>query len=170
MQRPHSNEYAPYYQKYIDLVGEGDFMMLLDKNTTETVAFFENIAPEKHNYRYAEGKWTVKDLLLHIIDTERGFAYRAIMCVRGDSETPLYPMNENLFAANADTALRSMHDLLGEFLAVRLSFIKIFETNPAEKFSLFGNAVGHKITARAIGYLAIGHVLHHTNVVKERYL
>jgi uncharacterized damage-inducible protein DinB len=170
MTRPHSSEYAPYYAKYIDLVAEGDYLTLLDENTSETLDFFKNIDVAKHEYRYAEGKWTIKDVLLHIVDTERGFSYRAIMCVRGDDKTPLFGMDEDLFAANADTSLRTMDNLLQEFLAVRQSFRMIFSTNPVEKMELWGNNAGHKITARALGYLGIGHTLHHTNIVKERYL
>lgn len=170
MIRPLSNEYAPHYGKYIDLVQEGDFLSRLDENTSETFDFFKNIAISKHEYFYAECKWTIKDVLLHIIDTERGFSYRAIMCVRGDDETPLFGMNEDLFATNTDTSIRTMENLLEEFLAVRQSFRLIFSTNPEEKFALWGNNTGHKITARALGYLGIGHTLHHTNIVKERYL
>jgi uncharacterized damage-inducible protein DinB len=170
MTRPLSNEYAPHYAKYIDLVQNGDFLNLLDENTSKTFDFFKNIDFSKHEYRYAEGKWTIKDVLLHIIDTERGFSYRAIMCVRGDDKTPLFGMDEDLFASNADTNLRTMDNLLEEFLAVRQSFKLIFTTNPIEKFELRGNNTGHKITARALGYLGIGHTKHHVNIVKERYL
>ena len=81
MQRPNPNEYAPFFQKYLGLVGEGDFFDLIDANTALMVGFFKNIDPSKHDYRYAKGKWTIKDLFLHIIDTERGFSYRAIVCV-----------------------------------------------------------------------------------------
>jgi DinB superfamily len=170
MTRPTQSEYDSSYQKYVELVPEGNFLQLLDQNTAETLQFFKNIDPTKHEYRYAEGKWTIKDVFLHIIDTERGYAFRAICCVRGDDQTPLWPLPEDVFAANVDTSLRTMEDLMEEFKAVRLSFRKIFETNPVEKFSFLGNGYRHKISGRALGYIGLGHVLHHTKVVVERYL
>jgi hypothetical protein len=105
-----------------------------------------------------------------MIDTERGFSYRAIMCVRGDEKTPLYPMDENLFAANADTSRRTMRDLLEEFEIVRLGLRKVFEYTTEEQQKKIGNGSTGKISGRAMGYIAIGHVAHHINVVKERYL
>jgi uncharacterized damage-inducible protein DinB len=170
MTRPTPNEHADFHTKYIALVPEGDYLSLLDENTTEIVRFFESIDLAKHDFRYAEGKWTVKDVLLHIVDTERGFSYRAIVCVRGDNQTLLAPMDEDLYAANANATRRSMTDLLDEFLAVRRSFRKIFETNSEETFTFLGNAAGYKISARALGYLGIGHALHHANIVRDRYL
>jgi uncharacterized damage-inducible protein DinB len=170
MTRPLQSTYDPSYQKYIDLVPEGDFLQLLDANTAETLQFFSNIDPSKHEYRYAEGKWTIKDVFLHIIDTERGYSFRAICCVRGDDQTPLWPLPEEVFAANVDTRLRTIEDLMEEFKAVRWSFRKIFETNPEEKFDFLGNGFGHKISGRALGYIGLGHVMHHVKVVEERYL
>jgi uncharacterized damage-inducible protein DinB len=169
MTKPPTHEYAPYYQRYIDLVADGDFFALLDENTADTLRFFGGIDPARHNYRYAENKWTIKDVLMHCVDTERGFSYRAIVCVRGDDRTPLYPMDEDFYAANVDTTERSMDRILEEFLAVRAGFRQIFAQNPDEKFALLGNGQGHKISARALGYIALGHVAHHANVVQERY-
>ena len=170
MQRPTSGEFNTYFQKYIGLVGEGDFDELLQENTKETLAFFNSIDVTKHNYKYAENKWTIKDVLMHIIDTERGFSYRAIICIRKDDKTPLYPMDEDFFAANVSTTDRSMESLLEEFLAVRKSFSFLFQNTTDEHLQFIRNNNGHPISARALGYIGIGHILHHLHVIKERYL
>lgn len=170
MKKPAAAEYPSSYQKYVDLVKSENFFELLDNNTKETIRFFNSIDPSKHDYRYAENKWTIKDVLLHIIDTERGFSYRAIVCVRGDDKTPLHPMDENLFAANASTAKRTMRDLLEEFAIVRSSFRKIFEYTSEQQQTFLGNGTTGRITARALAYIGIGHDIHHMNVIKERYL
>ena len=164
------NEYAESYQKYIDLVETGDFIDLLDKNTQFTISFFKSIDRDFENYRYAEGKWTIKDVLMHIIDTERGFSYRAIVCTRHDDRTPLYGMDEDFYARNVNVTDVSMRKLIEEFLAVRGAFKFVFVNNPHQKFSFLGNGIGHKISARAIGYIAIGHVIHHCSVIKQKYL
>jgi DinB superfamily len=170
MDRPSIHEYAPHYQKYIDLVEEGNFFERLDENTTQLVDFFKNIDSAKQDYRYAEKKWTIKEVLVHIIDTERGFSFRAIVCTRHDDKIPLYGMDEDFYGDNVEVSDISMESLIEEFLAVRQSLKFIFLNNKVERFSFLGNGVGHPISARALGYLAIGHAKHHINIVKERYL
>jgi len=170
MKKPQKSEYKPAYQKYIDLVQPGNFIELLDENTENTISFFASIDTNKGNHRYAEDKWTIKEVFMHMIDTERGFSYRAIVCVRNDDKTPLYSMDENFYANNVDVANRSMASLIEEFIAVRESFKLIYTNNMNVKFSFLGNGVGHKISARAIGYIAIGHVLHHCSVIRDLYI
>jgi DinB superfamily len=171
MRKPKIGDFAPHYQVYIDLVEEGDFLKILDENTVETIAFFQKIPPEKHGHRYAPGKWTIKDVLLHINDTERGMSYRALVGARGDAITPLFPMDEVLYAANADTSGRTILDLLAEFEAVRFAMRKIFEHLPAAQLDFRANSGGVSfITPRALGYIMLGHVLHHVKVIQERYL
>jgi predicted AlkP superfamily phosphohydrolase/phosphomutase len=170
MERPKKNEYAPAYQKYIDLVDTGDFIELLDKNTESTISFFSSIDKKKENYKYAVNKWTIKEVLMHIIDNERGFSYRAIVCVRNDNKTPLYGMDENFYAENVDVTEISMNSLIEEFIAVRRAFKFIYTNSKMEKFSFLGNAIDHKISARAIGYISIGHISHHCSVIKAKYL
>ncbi len=170
MKRPNQAEYSPAYQKYVDLVEEGSFEDLLIANTNETVDFFRSIDRHKQNFRYQKNKWTIKEVFMHMIDTERGFSYRAIVCVRRDDKTPLYGMEEDFYASNVDVTNRSMENLIEEFLAVRESFAFIFKNNQSENLEFLGNGVGHKISARALGFIAIGHTLHHVNVIRERYL
>ncbi|BAV05444.1 DinB superfamily protein [Filimonas lacunae] len=170
MQRPDNSEFPEVYSKYIQLVTTTDLLPIWDSYTHVMAEFFASIDEAKHDYRYAPGKWTIKDVLLHLIDTERGYSYRAIVCVRGDSFTPLYPMDEDLFASNTSTAGRTMADLLEEFKIVRAGMKKIFEYATEQQQMFKGNGVNGAITGRALGYIAIGHALHHKNVIEERYL
>jgi uncharacterized damage-inducible protein DinB len=169
MQKPSADEYGPGYQKYFDLVPAGDYSTLLNQNSTETVRFFENISPEKLDYRYAAGKWNVKEILMHLIDTERVFAYRALAAARGDS-SPHYRMDEELYAGNVDVSLRALPGLISEFMAVRNASEQLFENLTEAQSKLTCNIVPHPMSARAIGYFLIAHIRHHRNVIQERYL
>ena len=170
MNRPDKEEYNPYFDRYISLVPEGDFIKLLKENSGEMISFFENIPKEKHDYRYAEGKWSVKDILMHITDTERVMCYRALAAARGDSSTILGNMEEDLYAANADTRVRTLESILSEFRSLRKSTELFFE-NLSDKQSKFkARTETHPITARAVGYILIGHPKHHMQIIIERYL
>lgn len=169
MQRPAVDEYAPGYQKYFDLVPPGDFPTLLQLNSTETANFFNNIPDEKLDYRYAEGKWSVKEVLLHLIDTERVFSCRALAAARGDSSLH-YRMDEELYSRNADVTQRSRESLIDEFNAVRKSTRLLLEQVTEAQSTLQCNIATHPMTTRAIGFFLIGHVLHHRSVVEQRYL
>jgi uncharacterized damage-inducible protein DinB len=170
MHRPSSDEYATGYQKYFDLVPEGEYSTLLRENSVETVSFFEDIPAEKVDYRYADDKWTIKEVLMHIIDTERVFSYRGLVAARGDTVTPHYRMDEELYARNVDVSQRSLPSLISEFRAVRSSTEQLFENLTDAQSELRCNIVTHPMTARAIGYFVIGHVHHHVRIIKERYL
>ncbi|HSE20143.1 MAG TPA: DinB family protein [Pyrinomonadaceae bacterium] len=170
MLRPETNEYNPGYQKYFDRIPAGEFLELLKTNEQRTSEFFESIPESKHAYRYAEGKWSIKELVMHMIDTERVFAGRALAAARGESETPFYRMDEELYARHVDVSNRNMLDLVSEFRAVRKSTEYLFQHMNEEESGRWCNVVTHPMTARAIGYFLIGHVEHHVGVVKERYL
>ena len=170
MQRPAVDEYADGYQKYFDLVPEGDYLSLLRDNSTGTVEFFEAVASDKLDYRYAEGKWTVKEVLMHIIDTERVFSYRALVAARGDAATPHYRMDEELYARNVDVSRRTIGSLISEFKAVRAATEQLFENLTAAESVLRCNILTHPMTCRAIGYFIIGHVQQHRRIIEERYL
>lgn len=170
MNLPTTAEYHPRYQKYMDISNDVNFFELFDKTTEEAISFFRSIDTQKLNYKYAADKWTIKDVLMHIIDTDRGFSYRAIVCIRLDGKTPLYPMDENMYAKNVNVTARDLESLLEEFAIVRKSFRILFENCSEEQSSFLGNGNGHKISARALGYISIGHTKHHLNVIKERYL
>ncbi|MCF8450764.1 MAG: DinB family protein [Taibaiella sp.] len=170
MHRPQPGEYIPYYQKYIDLIPDGSFAALLRENTENTTAFFKTIPPEKQNYRYAPDKWTVKDVLMHINDTERGMSFRALVAARGDSEMPLCIMDENLYASNVDLTNRSLESIIEEFSAIRKATELLLTNIPEAQTRWTANIAGNNITPRALGHMMMGHVVHHVNLIKERYL
>ncbi len=174
MQKPKAEEYNPYFSRYIDLVPEGEYHELLKTNTGSTAEFFGSIVPEKHDFRYAEGKWSPKEILMHLIDTEKVMNYRALAAARRDVNIVLPNMDEDLYAQNAGAENRSMESLINEFLAVR-KVTEIFFENLNEEYSAYTalsemNGQKSKISVRAIGYLIPSHVLHHINTIKERYL
>jgi len=169
MQRPASTEYHPNYRKYFDLVKPGTFPETLQRNTTETVRLFEGIPDDKHNYRYAEGKWTIKEVLQHIIDTERVFSYRGLAAARGD-ETPVYRMDEELYAGNVEVSNRTLSSLIDEFKTVRRASEYLFSNLTEQQSMRPCNVVTHPMTARAIGFFIIGHAEHHCEIVRQRYL
>jgi uncharacterized damage-inducible protein DinB len=169
MQRPTPSEYDPNYQKYFDLVPEGDYLETLRRNSHDVATFFEAVPQQKHDFRYAEGKWTVKEVLMHIIDTERVFSYRALAAARGD-ESPVYRMDEEIYARNIDVSDRSLDSLLSEFRTVRRASESLFENLTDSQTNRMCNIVSHPMSARAIGYFLIAHTRHHMGVLKQRYL
>jgi hypothetical protein len=124
---------------------------------------------DKFDYRYAEGKWTIKEIIQHIIDTERIFAYRALRISRND-QTPLPGFDENDFANNTAAQTRGLQDLLTEFSAVRHSNLLLFKSFSDEQLLQVGIASEHSISVRAIGFILIGHQKYHQKVFEERYL
>jgi uncharacterized damage-inducible protein DinB len=170
MKKPNRDEYNPYYQPYLDLLDEGEFSHLFSTNTQDLIKLFNSIESSKHEYKYQENKWSIKDVLQHIIDTERGFSYRIIVCIRKDNTTELQPMDEDAYAANVDTSKRTMISLLEEFKVVREGINILIQNASDEELNFTGSNSGHKITARALGHILIGHTIHHCNVIKERYL
>jgi hypothetical protein len=170
MQRPQTGEYIPYYQKYIDLIPDGPFAERLQENTENAISFFGQLPVEKHNYRYGPDKWTIKEALMHVIDTERAMSFRAMVAARGDSEMPLHIMEENLYARNVDVTNRSMESLLEEFTAVRKATELLLLNIAEEQTKWTCNIAGNKVTPRALGYMMLGHTVHHINIVRDRYL
>lgn len=170
IQAPGPNEYKSYFQRYIDLVPQGDFETIFNANTSELIAAFEAIPASMHDFRYAEGKWSVKQMLMHIIDTERVFSYRMLVAGRMDTTTRLYSMDENAYADQADVSGRSLESLIEEFTLVRTSMqMLLFSLDEAHN-SFLAQAADSQISARALGYISVGHAKHHLNVLKERYL
>lgn len=164
------DEYAPYQEAYIHLVNE-EYTLTeeLEISVHNLIHFVREIPMDKYDYRYAEGKWTIKDILQHIIDSERIFAYRALRFSRNDT-TPLPGFDENSYAANTDAAKRSINDLLTEMSAVRHANIMMFKSFTAEDLIRKGTASGYTVSVRALGFLLIGHQNHHIKIFKERYL
>jgi len=165
-----ATEYAPYFQKYTSLVPHEAVAPLLAANGIEVTSFFRSIPEALHSYRYAPGKWTIKDVLQHITDTERVMAFRALAAARGDGASSLSLMDENLYAAGADTSHVSLAQLIAEFEAVRSSTVLLYTPLSNDKLLQTSYVNGQNTTARAWGYIMAGHGLHHVNVIRERYM
>jgi len=162
-------EYSTFNATYIKAAGEVNLMEELEISLHDFIRFVQNIPMDKFDYRYAEGKWTIKEIIQHIIDTERIFAYRALRISRNDL-TPLHGFDENIFAANTPANSRTIQDLLTEFSAVRQSNLLLFKSFSDEQFKRMGTASENPISVRAIGFMLIGHQKHHQKIFAERYL
>lgn len=163
------SEHLPYYKKYIALVKEVPLVEALLQGQVDTISFFRAIPEEKLGFRYAEGKWSPKQVLLHLIDTERVFAYRALQFARSDN-ADLKGYDENIFAENSNADQRSLESLLEEYSAVRTASIHLFKSFDPTAMERFGKANGGPMSVRAAGYIICGHEIHHQNIVRERYL
>lgn len=162
-------EYNPYYKAYIEKSTQQNCVEGLKHNLEAVVLFYSNIPKEKHNYAYAEGKWTVKDVLLHIIDTERVFAYRAMRIARQD-KTPMVGFEQNDYVANGFAENRTLESLIEEYKAVRQATITLFSSFDSNALLQIGEASGSSFSVRALGYIMVGHENHHNQVLVERYL
>ena len=167
--RPSPNEYGAYYDTYISKVEQDDFLQALAEGKAATAAFFRSLPEEKWDHRYAPGKWSVKELLQHLIDAERVFSYRALRIARNDM-TPLPGFDENEYAPASKAALRSPSSLLAEYEAVREATIHLFMHLDGEALSRIGTASNHPVSPLAAAFIIAGHELHHVGVIKERYL
>lgn len=161
---------APFYQRYINLVpDDGNLLIHLEDIFSETEEMLYPLSEEKMHFRYAPGKWTIKDMLVHMSDTERIFQYRALRFSRGD-ETPLTGFDEGLFAENAHANEREKEDILREFSLVRHLSIAFIETLRDEDLNRRGSANGYSVSVGLIVNLICGHHKHHLNILRERYL
>lgn len=165
-----SNEYASFYGGYINQVSD-EYTLIeeLEISVHRLVKFVREIPMDKFDYRYAEGKWTIKDILQHLIDAERVFAYRALRFARNDkTELPGFEEDDYVLEANANK--RSIQDLLTELLIVRQSTLALFKTFSNEQLLRIGIASNNPMSVRALGFVIIGHQNHHQRVFEERYL
>ena len=167
MNRPEKNEYADYYDKYISLV-DGDVLPMLDAQAAELRAMFAALPDEKGTYKYADDKWTLKEVLSHLIDGERFFAYRMLRISRGD-KTPIEGFEQDDYIENSNANNRSFADLLDEFDLQRRSNILFVKNLSDEATMRLGTASGYTVSVRALVYMLAGHVRHHVNILKERY-
>lgn len=166
--RPQAGEHAEYYSKYVTAVPDGDVVSLLREQSMETVALLRAVSPEKADFAYAPGKWTVKEVVGHIIDVERIMSYRALRFSRGDS-TELPGFDENVYVANAGFGDRALADLLDELQVVRAATIHFVKHLGAEALLRRGKANGQEVTVRALIYIIAGHERHHAKLLRERY-
>lgn len=164
------DEFAGYYATYINQVSdEYTLVEELEISVHRFIKFVQNIPLDKFDYRYAEGKWTIKDIILHLIDAERIFAYRALRFARND-KTELPGFEENDYVDEAHAAKRSIQDLLSELAVVRQATLTLFKSLTDEELMRKGIASNNTISVRALGFVIIGHQNHHQRVFEERYL
>ena len=169
MKRPENTEYSDWYAGYVGSVQETDIISALEKQADDVKDFFAEISEEKGLYRYAEDKWTIKELLGHINDGERVFAYRALRFSRND-ETALAGFDENPYVANSNFNERTLTDLVEEFVLLRQANMFIFRNLKESDWDNSGIASDAKVTLRALAYIMAGHIRHHLKILKERYL
>ncbi len=169
MYKPDTNEYGEYYGKYISLVHESDIREAFARQPAELRSLFDGVNEEKGVYRYAEGKWTTKESLSHLIDGERIFAYRMLRISRGDV-TPIEGFEQDGYIENSNANNRSFADLLEEFELERRANVLFLNNLDATGLSRMGTASGVPVSVRALANISIGHVRHHLNILNERYL
>lgn len=162
-------EYLPYYKQYIELVNVMPLLDALAAGMETTQNFFENLPEEIWDYRYAPGKWTPKDILQHIADTERVFAYRALYFAR-DKKVDIKGFDENIFAENAFAEKKSVSELLQNYVAVRNASLSLFSGFDERELKQIGMGNGSAMSVRAAGFIICGHEKHHCNIILERYL
>ena len=165
------NEYSPYFEQYIQLLNTENKSIVeyLESSQKDFELLLRNLPEEKHQYAYAEGKWTMKELIQHIIDTERIFSYRALCFARND-KTKLPGFDQDIFVDNGNANQLDYFDLLDEMTTLRKSSIQLYKSFSDEVLLRIGVASENKMSVRALGYLFSGHQIHHLNIIKERYL
>ena len=170
IEKPAEGEYAPYTITYIGLLpDDGLVLEHLRENLRSTTDFILSLPEDKHTYRYAQGKWTIKEILVHIIDDERIYAYRALRFARND-KTELAGFEQDDYAIYSGANARNIKDILVEFATVRNSTIAFFNGLENEALTRSGVADGNIMSVRAAAYHIAGHELRHLNIIRERYL
>jgi len=169
MPKPLTGEYPAYFEGYINQVEVTDIQEAVKLLSYPLTYFFLNLPDEKGDYAYAEGKWTIKDLVQHIIDTERTMQYRLLRVARNDS-TPLPGFDENLYAQAAQANERTFITLKEEFKALRKSTDLLISSLTENQLTNSGIASDKKVTANAIAFILFGHLIHHKKIIEERYL
>lgn len=168
MPRPAAQESAEFYHKYISYTSGNSVAEILTNHSAAIKTFYNNLPESKSDYAYAAGKWTIKEVLQHIIDAERVFAYRALRIARKDT-TPLAGFDENAYAETSNASARSLQSLKDEFNALRASSDIMLSTFKEDQLAFTGTASNKSITANALCYILIGHLLHHKAILEERY-
>jgi uncharacterized damage-inducible protein DinB len=167
--RPQSDEHAPYYSRYIDRVPEGNLVALLGEQIRDTASLLESVPPDRADFAYAPGKWSIKEVVGHMSDVERVMGYRALTFARNDG-TELPGFDENTWAVNGNVASRTLTDLLEEYQAVRGATIQFARHLEGEVLTRRGSANGQAVSVRALLYIIAGHEIHHAELLRERYL
>lgn len=168
MSRPTETEYAPSYQTYVSHATEEEILPAMRSQIDALDVLLDRVPPERETFAYAEGKWTIRQIIGHLIDGERVFGYRALCIARGETQD-LPGFDENEYMPNAPYEHVELEDLLSEFRLVRLSNVAMFRTLDETAWTRVGMANGTPVTVRALAYVMVGHVRHHMGVLRERY-
>jgi hypothetical protein len=166
--RPVKSEYDPYYHRYISLVLEEDVLIALDQQLSETLILLRSLSEQHGTFRYGPGKWSVKEVLGHLIDTERIMSYRAL-CIAREDRTPLPGFEQDDYVTNGGFDNRGVPNLAREFEQVRRATISLFRNLEPEAWERRGKANNVEISVRALAYVIAGHELHHKAILKDRY-
>lgn len=169
MQRPDPSEYEPYYRLYVDQAPDGDVLETLECCVRDTVALLSDVSADWVRYRYAPDKWTLGEVLGHVIDAERVFSYRAMCIARGET-VDLPSMDQDVYAAHSNAGERPLASLLDELRAVRRASIALFASLDPAVATRAGRASGFPFTVRTFPWILAGHEIHHRKVVESRYL
>ena len=168
MPRPQANECAPYYMKYISLAEGNSVREIVEKYAFDIQEFYNNLPDSKADYAYAENKWNLKQVVQHVTDAERVFAYRALRIARND-KTPLASFDENEYVENGFTKQRALSSLKQEFNAVRAATDIFLLSLNDEQIMRMGSASNNPVSVNALAFIIYGHLLHHKNIFTERY-
>ena len=169
MRRPTPNEASDFYFRYINQVKGDDFMQALKESAENTPTFLSTLTPSQWEHRYAPNKWSIKEMMVHVTDSERIFAYRALRIARGD-KTPLPGFEQNDYVPLSKASDRSPESIMSEYRAVRNATIEMFKNFDKDMLSQIGTASNTPVSVLALGFIIAGHEQHHLNILQERYL
>jgi hypothetical protein len=167
--RPELNEYLPYFDTYVRLVPDGDIINILMSQLQKITSLLSELSEQQGNYRYAEGKWSIKEVIGHVADNERVWSYRLLRIARNNAKV-FTGYEEDIFAAHATFDKWSIADVIEDYSAVRYSTVSLLKGLPESAWIRQGILYDHPLTARASAYVIAGHESHHLNVINERYL
>jgi len=167
--RPKPADYAPFYEKYIDLVPSGDLLATLNLQVSKWKSMLGSLSAPQSEFRYEPGKWSIKETLGHVTDTERIFSYRTLRIARGD-QTPLAGFEQEDYVKEGNYGARTLADLLDEFSTVRASTLVLLRSLSSEAWTRRGNANQKEVTVCALGFITAGHAEHHRVILEQRYL
>ncbi len=167
--RPEASEYAPYFEGYVSLVPEGDVLETLSRQSASTLEILNGVDEARAGASYAPGKWSMKEVVGHIIDTERVFAYRALCIARGDT-APLPGMDQDVYVNGANFNARTLADLIAEFEHVRMATLDLLRNLDEAAWLKRGVANQNEMSVRALAHLIAGHEAHHAQIIRTKYL
>ena len=167
--KPAPTEHALEFSKYVTLVPEGDIIQTLERQIENSLSLFRSIPSDKGNFRYAPDKWSVKELLGHLIDSERMFTYRALRFARND-QTPLPGYEQDDYVREGNFDSRNLADMVEEFATLRRATVQLFRPLNETEWLRHGKANENDVSVRALAYIIAGHELHHMGVLRSRYL